>query len=78
MTKDGIYASLGTAANVDFQVQEAGSVLVPRPVNDISTIANFPDLRRHYAIRYHFSAARAFGKPAQSLDHATGQRQGPA
>ncbi len=27
ITKDGIWASLGTAANIDFQVQEAGTVL---------------------------------------------------
>ncbi|MDO8369037.1 MAG: carboxypeptidase regulatory-like domain-containing protein [Saprospiraceae bacterium] len=38
-TLDGIYASLGTAANVDFQVQEAGSVL-----EEVTITANRNDI----------------------------------
>jgi hypothetical protein len=39
MTKDGIFASLGTAANVDFQVVEAGSVL-----DEVTISANRNDI----------------------------------
>jgi len=39
MTQNGIYTSLGTAANVDFQVQEAGAVL-----DEVTILANRNDI----------------------------------
>lgn len=39
MTQDGIYASLGTAANVDFQVKEAGTTL-----DEVTVTANRNDI----------------------------------
>jgi hypothetical protein len=39
MTQDGIYASLGTAANVNFQVKEAGAVL-----DEVTITANRNDI----------------------------------